>query len=347
MYMLHAIPFLHSRTPVHSAMPNSPAPSSPPHAGLSRRNWLCLAGSVLAAAGCTTQNGRFQGTFIQPWKSFESLSLDEWRQRLRTTRALGCDEIVLQWSATEGGTYPWTLPDSLIALIFDEAAREGMSIRMGLPYDERWWTVLSSTDPQVLKDFFASTQKRCLDYAKTAPWSRRPSFRGWYLPYELDQYNWATPERRALLVAWLQAIAAGTSQPQPLAVSTFYSQLQTTGKLTTLWSDILDKVMLRPMLQDGVGVAGMGNYAGLEPLRGLLRQRKVPFDLIVELFEQLPALEGTGGAFRARAATAERVRAQLEVARNYGAERVIAFAIDPWMLGDTPEARQLLQDWQK
>ena len=105
--------------------------------------------------------------------------------------------------------------------------------------------------------------------------------------------------------------------------------------------------MLRPMLQDGVGVAGMGNYAGLEPLRALLRQRKVPFDLIVELFEQLPALEGTGGAFRARAATAERVRAQLAVARNYGAERVIAFAIDPWMLGDTPEARQLLQDWQK
>ena len=76
-----------------------------------------------------------------------------------------------------------------------------------------------------------------------------------------------------------------------------------------------------------------------------LRRRGVPFDLIVELFEQLPALPGTDDAFRARAASAERVKAQLRVARSYGAERIIAFAIDPWMLGDTAEARQLLKDW--
>lgn len=327
-------------------MPTSPSPSSQTRTGLSRRTWLCLAAGSLVA-GCTAPSHRFQGTFIQPWKSHENLSLDEWRRRLRTTRELGCDEIVLQWSATEGGPFPWTLPDKLIHLIFDEAAREGMSIRMGLPYDERWWAVLSSEQPQVLKDFFAATQERCLTYAQTAPWSHKPGFRGWYLPYELDQYNWAAPERRAQLVAWLQAIAAGTSRPQPLAVSTFHSQLPTAGKLTTLWSDILDKVMLRPMLQDGVGVAGMGNYAGLEPLRNLLRQRKVPFDLITELFEQLPPLEGTDGAFRARAATAVRVREQLEVARTYGAERVIAFAIDPWMLEDSPESRLLLLEWQK
>ncbi|WP_225981460.1 hypothetical protein [Paracidovorax avenae] len=71
-------------------------------------------------------------------------------------------------------------------------------------------------------------------------------------------------------------------------MSTFFSKLQTPGTLTALWTDILEKVALRPMLQDGVGVAGMGNYAGLEPLRALLRQRGVPFDLIIELFEQLP-----------------------------------------------------------
>lgn len=91
----------------------------------------------------------------------------------------------------------------------------------------------------------------------------------------------------------------------------------------------------------------LGNYAGLEPLRALLRQRGVPFDLIIELFEQLPPEPGTGDAFRARAATAARVRAQMDVARTYGAERVIAFAIDPWMLGDTPESRQLWQEWQQ
>ncbi|AVS85164.1 DUF4434 domain-containing protein [Paracidovorax avenae] len=321
-------------------------PSSAPLPPLGRRTWLLLAASALATA-CTTSPDRFQGTFLQPWKSYESLSPEEWRRRLRATRALGCDEIVLQWSATEGGAHPWALPEALIAMLFDEAGREGMGIRVGLPYDERWWTVLASRDPGALPAFLAATQARCLQYLAAAPWPRQQGFRGWYLPYELDQYNWATTERRALLVPWLQAIAAGAGSHAPLAVSTFFSKLQTPGTLTALWTDILDKVALRPMLQDGVGVAGMGNYAGLEPLRALLRQRGVPFDLIIELFEQLPPEPGTGDAFRARAATASRVRAQMDVARTYGAERVIAFAIDPWMLGDTPEARQLWQEWQQ
>ncbi|KQM70205.1 DUF4434 domain-containing protein [Xylophilus sp. Leaf220] len=309
----------------------------------SRRTWLGLAAAAVLA-GCTSPPEKFQGTFLQPWKSYEALSLEEWRRRLRTTRALGCDEIVLQWSAAYGGASPWDLPDTLLTLLFDEAGREGMGIRMGLPYDERWWTAMGSKDPAVLPAFLADTQARSLGFMQSARWSQQAGFRGWYLPYELDQYNWATAERRQMLVAWLQAIAAGGGR-EPLAVSTFFSRLSTPGTLTGLWSDILDQVRLRPMLQDGVGVAGMGNYAGLEPLRALLRRRGVPFDLIVELFEQLPALPGTDDAFRARAASAERVKAQLRVARSYGAERIIAFAIDPWMLGDTAEARQLLKDW--
>ena len=69
------------------------------------------------------------------------------------------------------------------------------------------------------------------------------------------------------------------------------------------------------------------------------------FDLIVELFEQLPALPNTQDAFRARTATSERIREQLKIAQSFGADRVIAFAIDPWLLGDSQEAQQLREDW--
>lgn len=324
------------------ARTRSPTPREP-----TRRAWLGMAAVATLLAGCTTPSEKFQGTFLQPWQSYEALSLEEWRRRLRTTRALGCDEVVLQWSAAYGGDSPWAMPDTLLTMLFDEAGREGMGIRMGLPYDERWWKAMGAKEPEVLPAFLADSQARCLDFMANTRWSQHPGFRGWYLPYEIDQYNWATPERRQLLVPWLKAIADGASrQPRaPLAISTFFSRLSTPGTLTGLWSEILDAVTLRPMLQDGVGVAGMSNYAGLEPLRGLLRRRGVPFDLIIELFEQLPSAPGTGDAFRARAATAERIRAQFRVARSYGAERVIAFAVDPWMLGDTTEAQQLLKDW--
>lgn len=313
---------------------------------MNRRTWLAMTAALLAS-GCQRQPGQFQGTFLQPWQSYEDLSATEWRRRMQTARALGCSEIVLQWSAHYGGERSWALPQALLALLFDEAAREGMGIRLGLPYDERWWQVLSATEPGVLSEFLARTGKECADVMRTSPWPAHAGFRGWYLPYEIDQYNWATPERRALLVLWLKNTtdASAAQTASPLAVSTFFSSLPTPGTLAGLWAEILDRVMLRPMLQDGVGTAGLGNYAGLEPLRTLLRERRVRFDLIVELFEQLPALPGTNDAFRARSASLERVRAQMQIARSYGAERVLAFAIDPWMLGESKEAQRLRAGW--
>ncbi len=310
-----------------------------------RRALLTFAGATLVSS-CYKAPVRFQGTFFQPWRDFESVSTEDWRKRMRTVRALGCKQIVLQWSAHYGGDHPWTMSDALIGTLFEAAGTEGMQVRLGLPYDEGWWKAMAATDSETLPMFLASTQARCIDTLQTSQWPEQPGFRGWYLPYEIDQYNWATPLRRALLLVWLEGITAAAAErvPEPLALSTFFSQLPSSGSLAGLWTDILERMELRPMLQDGVGVGGMRNYAGLEPLRQLLRQRAVPFDLIVELFEQLPALENTNGAFRARSAPEGRLRAQIDMARNYGADEVIAFAVDPWILGATPEALQLRQD---
>ena len=293
-----------------------------------------MAAASLLASCSNGPPGKFQATFLQPWQSHETLSLAEWRKRLKLMHDMGCSEIILQWSATYDGSYPWTMPDALIQLLFDEGARQGIGIRVGLPYDEGWWNALSDNAAQDLPAFLASTQARCIEAMDTSRWPTQAGFRGWYLPYEIDQYNWASTERRALLLPWLSAIAdaASKSSAQPLALSTFYSRLPTTGTLAGLWGDILDKVSLRPMLQDGVGVAGLGNYAGLEPLRVLLLKRGIAFDLIVELFEQLPPLPNTNDAFRAKPASPDRIRTQMAIASHYGAERIVAFAIDPWML---------------
>lgn len=310
-----------------------------------RRAWLTL---TLAAtvSGCSRTPIRFQGTFFQPWQDFEAVSPEDWRKRMRAVRALGCSQIVLQWSAHYGNDHPWTMSDRLLALLFDTAGNEGIGVRLGLPYDEGWWKALADDDKTTLPTFLKSTQKRCIDTLQHSRWPDQAGFRGWYLPYELDQYNWADRARRDLLLDWLTNITEVASQrvAAPLAASTFFSQLPTPGTLVGLWTDILDRMRLRPMLQDGVGVGGMRNYAGLEPLRQLLLQRAISFDLIVELFEQLPSLANTNGAFHARSASQARLRAQLQIAENYGADQIIAFAIDPWILGSSPEALQLRKD---
>lgn len=289
-------------------------------------------------------------TFVQLWRSHLDLGRDEWRRRLDVTRQLGCREICLQWVGLEGGpNEQWMASDAFMHMIFDEAERLGMGVHVGLPYDERWWSVLGAQDDQVVARFLEQAGERGAAYIGSAPWPTRQGFRGWYIPYELEQYNWATDARLALLGPWLSvysqaAIARGGQVP---TISTYYSRLPTEGTLVKLWQVVLDSARVRPMIQDGVGVAGMSNYQALAPLRDMLVARGVPFDLILELFEELPTGKKDGTDFKARSADAQRVKQQFEVARGYGASRVVAFAIDPWVIGDTPEARALLKAWNR
>ncbi|MDT4848578.1 hypothetical protein FQZ97_826720 [compost metagenome] len=246
-----------------------------------------------------------------------------------------------------GGPEPWQLPASTLALIFDEAERLGMGLQLGLPYDERWWRQLGDSDDAALAAFLQAAQSAALGYAQSSNWPQRPAFRGWYIPYEIEQHSWAAPQRRELLQAWLGGLAgplAAQAGAAP-AISTYHSKLPGPLALDELWSGLLDAVPLRLMIQDGVGVAGMVAYDALAPLHRMLLARRAPFDLIVELFEELPSARQDGTTFRARSADGERIRRQLRIARHYRARRVVAFAADPWLIGPTPEAERLRREW--
>ena len=132
-------------------------------------------------------------------------------------------------------------PDAVLGQIFDEAARHGMGVHVGLPYDQRWWNVLATPDDEALARYLDLTREQGLAYMRTAPWSARRNFRGWYLPYELEQYNWASAPRQALLWPWLDAFARaalGNSGRAP-SISTYFSRLGGSGTLEQLWRGIL------------------------------------------------------------------------------------------------------------
>lgn len=287
-------------------------------------------------------------TFLQLWRSHLDLGPEEWRLRLRSFRRLGCREIFLQWVGLEGGRPDdWMAPDTLLRTLFDEAERQHLGIHVGLPYDQRWWDMLAGSDPAALAAYLEHTRERGVAYMRDSSLPARRAFRGWYLPYELEQYNWASAQRQAMLVPWLDAFsraAQDTGRGVP-CISTYHSRLPGEGSLAQLWSGILDQVRIHPMVQDGVGVAGLENFQALEPLHDMLLARGAPFDLILELFEELPSGATDGSTFKARSADFQRVKQQWEIARGYGAKRTVAFALDPWVIDDTPEARALMRDW--
>jgi len=316
-----------------------------------RRRLLFAAAlsAVVPVLGCTPAP-QFGGSFLQLWRNHLELDRPEWRRRFAVTRALGCREIFIQWVALEGNpASAWTASDAFVRLLLDECGRLGMGVHLGLPYDERWWTILGSPSDTILGSFLDGTRERCTAWLENARWPMHQAFRGWYLPYELEQCSWAKPQRLDALVAWLDALssAARANGGQPLTCSTYFSHLQTDGTLTAMWSAILDKVEIRPMIQDGVGQWGIANYAALEPLHEVFRTQGAKFDLILELFENTAADKDGGADFDASTASFDRLRQQWNIAMDYGAERLVVFAVDPWAIGDSPAAKRLLRDWLK
>lgn len=274
------------------------------------------------------------------------LGPDAWAGQLDTLRRVGCRDLILQWTGVDNGSSPWVLPDALVVRLLAQCQERGMGLQIGLPYDERWWQALQSPDAQELAGFLDRTSHSAVEYIGRRRLSQHAAFRGWYIPYEIEQHSWRTPERRAQLIAWLNIICRPCLESYPVrapAVSTYLSALSSADSLPALWREIASNVRVRPMVQDGVGVHGMANYAALAPLRQMLLEQHIEFDLVIELFEQTSA---ANAPFQARAAAYSRIHRQLLMAQHYGAQNIVAFAVDPWMTGNEPGARQLLRSWQ-
>lgn len=300
-------------------------------------------------AGCRAEKV-VGASFFQPWDMHLSWSGERWRQSLQASRALGCTEMFLQWVGLEGeARSSWDARAPMIQSLLDEAAGLGMVVHLGLPYDPQWWVAIDHPDDAKVEAYLQAIAQRCHRYMFSVSWPGHRAFKGWYIPYELEQYHWASPARRAMLQDWLAQLYAGATQSGDRipTISTYCSEMAAPQALATLWDALLDAAGVHVMVQDGVGVHGLGNYTRLEPLHQLLLARNAPFDVVVELFERLPQAADVPGQFQAQSAAFARVAEQWRIASTYGAQRVVAFALEPWVLGDEKGAQQLQQAWRE
>lgn len=330
-----------------------PAPSIQcPVNRIRRKMLLSTAGmSLFLVGGCKPNpvpREQVSGTFLQLWPEHAGFSADEWDRRFGLLRTLGYREVIVQWVGKEGGKNDWQMPDEAMNRLFDAAEIHEFGVQVGLPHNDRWNTVLTSGAGREAGAFFDETRQTVRVYVDESGWPERQGFRGWYIPYEIEQYSWSDASRRTQLAQWLADLALLLEENAgvPPTISTYFSQLHSPLSLDDLWAQLLDGANLRPMVQDGVGVAGLKNFDNLEPLRSLLIDRNIRWDLIIELFEELPSAKQDGSTFRARSAAFSRVSRQLEIARHYGADSIVAFAADPYLIGPSPQAKALLEHWK-
>ena len=310
--------------------------------------WIAMAGLLPIPSGESLPKP-FTATFFQPWKEHVAQPTQQWVTLVNRMRQFGCRRIILQWIGINKANDQWQIPDATIKVLLDKCLDTGLSLQIGLPYDGDWWDMLQpNNDSTLMEAYLETTARYCTDYIARTAWPEHPAFSGWYIPYEIEQHSWSTTQRRELLIPWLGKISQAclTAYPERSpGVSTYLSVLSNSALLPDLWDQILADVVLHPMIQDGVGISGLSNYVALAPLRGLLVDRGVEFDLILELFEQTSSRSGSE-PFEAHSATYGRLRSQLEIAESYGAKDIVAFAVDPWMVGNSPSAHKLQAAWR-
>lgn len=342
----HALsPLTGCRVPMTAVPPNAPA--SPLRRRLLKAAVLAPTVAALASLpGCSLPE-QVDGTFLQPWLDHQNWSAADWQRSMELAQRAGCRDLVVQWSGILGGAEgDWQLSEASFGMLFNAADHAGINVRVGLPFEQRWWKAISG-DQTELQAFLDESLQRARTWLSQSTLTRQRRFAGWYLPYELEQYHWADAARSQLLVGWLRGLQqAAVARGGDCAISTYFSRLPTEGNLVTLWQNVLDGTALRPMVQDGIGVAGADNHLALAPLLAFFKQRGVAFDAIVELFHELPMIGGDGTQFQGVSADFERVQQQLEWARNTGAAKVLVYALEPWLTQDTPQAQALRRAWR-
>lgn len=231
------------------------------------------ATAAVAAPTCTT-TPRIDGSFIQPalvdgWTSSQLTS------EFATLTNACITSQVIQWTAdTKASTtiypsgltgYTQNTSTDVVSRVLTAADTAGVSEYLGLQTNDDWWNTYAN-DATWLNG--QATKANALADDLYAKYGTHTSFAGWYLPFEVDNWNFTTTASWSAMASFYTTIANhlhALTPGKPVIISPFFNTAggQTSSQWTTMWSSILGSAPIDVIaLQDGVG-AGHATTAQL------------------------------------------------------------------------------------
>lgn len=285
----------------------------------SRRGFLAAIGAPLWARG----DPRLKGTFLQLSGYVAGWDAGKWREAFGYFKELGLREYILQWSAADDAEFP----DAAGVIAAQVRAARGR-LWVGLVHEQEFWRRIEGPDAE-LSTYLDGLAERSA--ALGAKLRRLPHVHGWYIPQEIDDVNWRTRERQAMLLRYLRRVA----MKGRVGISGFRGARHPVEEFVALWRAVARRTPVKTLfLQDGVGT-GKSTIAQAAELKSRMAASGMKVRPVVELFEQTsPA----GAPFEARPAPVERIQRQLRAAGG----DAVGFSVPEYMtpLGG-PEAGRL------
>ena len=291
-------------------------------------------------AGTTPSFGRnspLKGIFYQPWREDLALTPSDWDQRMSRLHQDGLDTLYIQWlryGDTDFLNARLKTGEPIIAAILDSAATHGINIYMGLFSDPDYFHALPLPLPD-LTGYLSSLRTKSLDTARSfvARYGKHPAFHGWYLPEEIDDLNWQSPDRQQLLNTHLRRLRNGLKRldrHKSAAVSSFFTGAASPEAYAAFCKRLMDGADHLLLVQDGLGT-GRTDLCTTQKYHDMLHEtaghdRRLYW--VVELFnDELP-----GPGFSGKAVPPDQFHERLAVVHElFRGKRLIAFSLRYWL----------------
>jgi hypothetical protein len=296
-----------------------------------------LPGPPAAAESVTAQDIKgVKGIFLQPSAGLLEQDDSCWRGVFQRLVDQNINTLFLQWSAENGRVYADLELENherypLLEKIFKAAREFQFKIFLGLYQETTYWQQIPAPS-DILENFFylrVAANERLLGQL-CKKFGQEPSLAGYYIPDEIDDLNWRTPDRIGFYNDYLKLMVERIRKfdpKRPVAVSAFFRS-RTSPRIyaENLFSILKDTGISQLLVQDG---AGENNPPEL--YRGMYFERikeqnsgEIGLVGIIEIFSRTsPESE----PFVAVSAPRDRIIRQLSEARKYF-DNPVVFSLD-------------------
>jgi hypothetical protein len=265
----------------------------------------------------------------------------QWNNQLRKMKAMNLSKIIVQYSVHQNRT--WYSPSQLsyvkynetaLNKIFAAAETQGIKVYLGLSFSESWYKsdkALESTYNDLLQKNKDSIDELYKLFGSSTV------FGGWYIPQEINDFDWQIENKKVLLFTWLQQIAEYAHKKdtsKPVIIAPYFNLWQPADIIEAWYNELLDIAKDIDWIypQDGVGTSlkdvhiDVPNYGS--HIKAACEKHGKKFGLTVESFRQLTGWPVDNGVFSATSANLEQINEQIQEAYQLDPNDIILFEWD-------------------
>lgn len=306
-------------------------------------------------------NAQLSGSFIQLWNTSGcncgNWNQAQWDEEIKKMKAMCLDKLIIQYGVYHD--HAWYSPSSLSFVqyqstamnkIFDAAEKEGLTIYVGLYFDETW----NSSNKETVTEYnsLLTKHKQVLDEVYGL-FGSSPSFGGWYIPQEINDYEWQNNPAKNLLFNWVKDVTdyANNISNAPIIIAPFFNLWQPADVLKTWYDELLTAApnLTSVYPQDGVGIQRKNvNYhvpLYYKAIQEACTNNNRNFGATVESFKQLTGWPIDNGSFSAESANWDTLKQQVWEADRHNPSDIIQFSYS-YMQNNSSTANDLVQSYQ-